>query len=622
MSAVRLETAPSFIDRESLEGLDALARSLDRDQLIWASGYLAGLAAGRGAAERPVAHALTAHAVASGPAAVLPAAAAAEPSAEESPWLILYATETGNCRRIAQALDQQMREAGLATQVVNLHDYDPKALRRAKQATFVVATHGLGDPPEGTEPFFTFLRSDRAPKLEQLRYSVLALGDSSYEEFCAIGRELDERLEALGARRIHDRAECDVDFDDTANAWREGVLRAIKDSAPKEPRLAVASLHPAHGAAPEPQRAAFDRANPFPAEVLVNQKITARDSSKDVRHIEISLEGSELAYQPGDAIGIWPENPPELADALIGLLKLDAEAEVRVGNEATSLRDALLRRLEITKLSRGFAQAYAEAAKAEELKAVLASSEAAREYLAVRQIIDVVAEHPGSITPQAFASALRKITPRLYSVASSLEANPDEAHLTVGVVSYERFGRGHCGAASAFLASDTSRVPAYVEANENFRLPVDGAVPVIMIGAGTGVAPYRAFLQHRVLQGGGGGNWLIFGDRTMRSDFLYQIEWLRYLKDGALSRLTVAFSRDQQHKIYVQDRIAEHAEELYDWLERGAHVYVCGEAENMAPAVHAALAAAVERVGGKSAERAEEYLQQLKTEKRYQRDVY
>jgi sulfite reductase (NADPH) flavoprotein alpha-component len=623
MSAVRADAAPSFIDRETLEGLDTLARSLDRDQLIWSSGYLAGLAAGRGAAERSAAAspALAAHAIASAQAALHPAGAA-EPVAEASPWLILYATETGNCRRIAQALDQQMRDAGLATQVANLHDYDPKALRRAKQATFVVATHGLGDPPEGTEPFFQFLRGDRAPKLEQLRYSVLALGDSSYEEFCAIGRELDERLEALGARRIHDRAECDVDFDDTADAWREGVLRAIKESAPKEPRLAVASLHPAYGAEPAPQRAAFGRANPFPAEVLVNQKITGRESSKDVRHLELSLEGSELEYLPGDAIGVWPENPPELADALIGLLKLDAEAEVRVGGEASSLRDALLRRLEITKLSRGFAQAYADAANVEELKAVLASSEASREYLGTRQIIDVVAEHPGSIGAQAFAAALRKITPRLYSVASSLEANPDEAHLTVGVVSYERFGRSHCGAASAFLASDTARVQAYVEANENFRLPADGDAPVIMIGAGTGVAPYRAFLQHRKLQGGGGGNWLIFGDRTMRADFLYQVEWLRHLKEGALTRLTVAFSRDQQHKIYVQDRIAEHAEELYDWLERGAHLYVCGEAENMAPAVHAALAGVVERVGGKSAERAQEYLQQLKTERRYQRDVY
>ncbi|MBN1238912.1 MAG: assimilatory sulfite reductase (NADPH) flavoprotein subunit [Gammaproteobacteria bacterium] len=612
MSAVRADAAPPLVDRDTVTGLDALAQNLDREQLIWSSGYLAGLAAARGAGQA-VAHA--------------PQSAAAA-AADESPCLILYATETGNCRRVAQAVDEQMRAAGLKTRLVDLRDFDAKSLRRARRATFVVATHGLGDPPEGTEAFFEFWTSERAPRLEELSYSVLALGDSTYEDFCEIGRELDERLEALGARRIHDRVDCDVDFEDDAATWRDAVVEAVAEAAradggagqPAGGAPTVTSLHPAF--APAPAQPAHSRERPFMAEILVNQKITGRESSKDVRHVELSLEGSGLTYQPGDAIGIWPENPPALVDTLLELTGLDGDAEVTVGKEASSLRDALTRRLEITKLSRGFAEAYANALDDSELKRVLASADTAREYLAPRQIVDVVAEHRGRVDAQQFAGALRKLTPRLYSVASSLDAYPDEAHLTVGVVEYERFGRAHVGAASSFLAGSARESRTYVEPNDHFRLPADPATPVIMIGAGTGVAPYRAFVQHRALHGAAGESWLIYGDRTMRSDFLYQLEWLRHVKEGVLTRLTVAFSRDQVKKIYVQDRIAESAADLYDWLERGAHVYVCGEAENMAPAVHAALAGVIGRIGGKSEEQAEEYLQQMKAAKRYQRDVY
>ena len=606
MSAVRADAAPPFIHPDTLEKLEAAVEHLDRDQLIWSSGYLAGLAAARAADV--------------GGAGVAQAAGLARPAEERAPWTIFYATETGNSRRIAQEVDERMRAAGLTTQLVDLRNFEAKGLRRIRQATFIVATHGLGDPPEGTEAFFKFWMGDRAPRIEQLRYSVLALGDSSYEDFCTIGKALDARLEALGAERVHERADCDVDFEEAAEAWREAVVAKLEVERPAETPLNVARLDTARGAVP--RAAKFTRAKPFAAEVLVNQKITGRGSTKDVRHIELSLEGAGLSYQPGDAIGIWPENPPEVVDALLELLALDGGAGVEIGDEALGLRDALTHRLEVTKLSRGFAQAYAEATDSAALKELLASSEASRRYLATRQVVDVVAEHPGKLEARQLAAALRKLTPRLYSVASSLDANPDEAHLTVGVVHYERYRRLHWGAASGFLSGTTTAARAYVEPNDHFRLPPDGEVPTIMIGAGTGIAPYRAFLQHRTLHGARGGNWLIYGDRTMRWDFLYQIEWLRYLKEGALERLTVAFSRDQAEKVYVQHRIAEEARGIYDWLERGAHVYVCGEAESMAPAVHAALAGAVAQAGGMSAEVAEEYLQALKSAGRYQRDVY
>lgn len=601
MSAVRADAVPPSVPAETLKRLDEVVGHLDREQLIWTSGYLAGLAAGRAAAAN---------------------AAAPAPQQHDAPaarWTIFYATETGNSRRVAQSVEQRLNHIGVATELVDLRDFDPKSLRRVEQATFIVATHGLGDPPEGTEAFFKFWMSDRAPRLEQLRYSVLALGDSSYEDFCSVGRALDARLEALGAKRVHDRVDCDVDYEEPAAAWREAVVAKLEAERSESEARQITRIGVTRDTAAS--ASVYTRANPFPAEVMVNQRITGRGSTKDVRHIELSLEGSGLVYRPGDAIGVWPENPQPAVDDLLAVLGMSGDEEVTVGGEAQRLRDALTKRLEITQASRGFAKAYAELADAEELEAVLGSPEATA-YLNARQVVDIVAEHPANLAPQQFVDTLRKLTPRLYSVASSLDANPDEAHLTVGVIHYERFGRAHWGAASGFLAGPTQEARVYVEPNDHFKLPEDPDAPVIMIGAGTGVAPYRGFLQQRDIDGARGPSWLIFGDRTRRADFLYQIEWLRYRKEGLLSRLTVAFSRDQAEKIYVQHRIAEEAKTIYDWLERGAHVYVCGEAENMAPAVHAALVGVVRDVGGKSDDAAEEYLQAMKAAKRYQRDVY
>jgi sulfite reductase (NADPH) flavoprotein alpha-component len=356
--------------------------------------------------------------------------------------------------------------------------------------------------------------------------------------------------------------------------------------------------------------------------VLANQKITGRGSSKDVRHVELSLEGSGVTYEPGDAIGVWPENPPALVTAVMEAAALDPDAEVLIGGETLTLRESLTKRWDITKLGRSTLLGYARVAGHDELARLAADAQQLPRYLATHQLLDLVVEFPARLAAQQFSDLLRRLTPRLYSVASSLAAHPDEAHLTVGVVQYDRFGRSHRGAASSYLAASGGTVPIYVESNPHFRLPADGHARVIMIGAGTGIAPFRAFMQHRVALGARGPSWLFYGDRTLRHDFLYQIEWQRHRHDGALCRLDVAFSRDQDTKVYIQQRLREQGPQLYEWLEEGAHLYVCGDAARLAPDVHAALCDVVASASGRSLEHAAEYLQGLEAGARYQRDVY
>jgi sulfite reductase (NADPH) flavoprotein alpha-component len=444
-----------------------------------------------------------------------------------------------------------------------------------------------------------------------LRYSVLALGDSSYADFCEMGRRLDARLSELGARRVVERSDCDLDFDDNAEAWTLKILETAQaDAAPAR------GTH-LHSVSPTP---IFTRRNPFRAEILTRQRITGRDSSKDVRHVELDLEGSGLRYTPGDSLGVIASNPPQVVEAVIDVLGFDGDTAVGVSGQQMSLREALASRKEITRLSRPVLEAAASGQP--RLQALLADRGRLAEYFNTRQLIDFIAEFEVPGNPGAFVGGLRTLTPRLYSIASSSDANPDEAHLTVAVVDYDAFGRRHLGAASNFLVGGITHAPVYVEHNEHFRLPADGNTPIAMIGAGTGVAPYRAFIEHRREHGHTGDNWLLFGDRTLANDFLYQIEWLRYRKDGLLTQLDVAFSRDQAEKIYVQHRMLRRGRQLFDWLERGAHVYVCGDAEHMAGDVHDALLAIVREHGGLSSDRATEYLGELKKARRYQRDVY
>jgi sulfite reductase (NADPH) flavoprotein alpha-component len=585
--------------RRLLDGLEPAA-------LWWLSGYAAALAAHADGAAR------------------IPAVPAAREPAAQERLTVLYGSQTGNSRRLAEKLARDAEGAGLAVRLVRADAYPQRELKNERQLAIVISTQGDGDPPDDARGFVEFLAGKRAPQLPDLRYAVLALGDSSYPQFCAIGRRLDARLAELGATRLVALAEADLDLETVAAPWLDRTLaaarEALKASAPRAatvtPLRAVAASHAGE----------WTRERPFAAELLVNQRITARDGTRDVRHLELSLEGSGLAYEPGDALGVWPTNPPELVDAVLETLHLDGGAAVALAGETRSLRDWLLGKRELTKLARPFVAAHAAQARAADLNRLLAPDRAGElgALLQSHQVIDLLRAYPAEWQAEEFVAALRPLTPRLYSIASSRKAVGDEVHLTVARLDYEAFGHAHVGAASAFLAAhqDGASVPVFLESNERFRLPRDGARDAILIGPGTGVAPFRGFVQERAAIGARGRNWLFFGNPHFDRDFLYQLEWQAALKDGSLHRLDLAFSRDQPRKIYVQDRLRERGRELYDWLENGAHLYVCGDATRMAKDVHAALVDLVAEHGGKEREQAAEYVDALQQQGRYARDVY
>ncbi len=596
--ALPLDSCQTSNLRTAVNGLSPL-------QLQWVSGYAAGLAAA-GSQTAPRAGTET--------------AVTATSKASDQKLTVLYGTQTGNSEGVAIALAEQARVRGFAAQAVSLTNFKPAQLRRETLITFVVSTHGEGDPPDDAELFHEYLLSKKAPNLSHLKYSVLALGDSSYVNFCQTGHEFDARLHALGAERFEAMVECDLDYDDPAAKWTERVVAGLPELLDKAEFAAKPLLHAVETVS------AYDKSNPFPAEVLVNQKITGGASSKDVRHIELSLEGSGLTYEPGDSLAVIVHNPPQLVTQLISELGVDAAAVVTVRDEQLPLQEALTKALEITAVSGGFLRDWAALAANDELLALLEASDstALATFIDGHQIIDVIRQYPATVDANQFTGMLRRLSPRSYSIASSLAANPDEVHITVAAVRYEAFGSEHWGAASTHLVdrlAEGDTVSVFVERNTRFRLPA-ADVPLIMIGPGTGVAPFRAFVEQRVEQGASGDNWLFFGDRNQDSDFLYQLEWQRHLRQRNLQRLVVAFSRDQRKKIYVQDRIRENGAELYRWIESGAAIYMCGDAKNMAADVGNALISVLAVHGGITEDKAEKQLKKLRAAGRYQRDVY
>ncbi|TWK91992.1 Sulfite reductase [NADPH] flavoprotein alpha-component [Bacillus licheniformis] len=597
----------SPFNQEQAELLNRLLPTLTASQKAWLSGYLAAVQTADAAAALET---LPAEA---------PAASPAQPVSKEV--TILFGSQTGNAQGLAENAAKTLTERGFQVTVSSMSDFKPNQLKKLKNLLIVVSTHGEGDPPDNALSFHEFLHGRRAPKLDDLRYSVLALGDTSYEFFCQTGKEFDQRLGELGGTRLHPRVDCDLDYDEPAAAWLDGVISSLNEG--QEQGASAAAPQAAGGVT------VYSRKNPFRAEVLENLNLNGRGSNKETRHLELSLEGSGLTYEPGDALGIFPENDPELVDMLLKELKWDPNAAVAVDQgENLSLKEALTSYYEITVLTKKFIQQAAEIIENEKLRELAAPENAdqLKAYIAGRDLIDFVRDFgPLAAAPQEFVSILRKIPPRLYSIASSFAANPDEVHLTIGAVRYNAHGRDRKGVCSVLCAErlqpgDT--LPVFIQPNKNFKLPENPETPIIMVGPGTGVAPFRSFMQEREETGASGKSWMFFGDQHFVTDFLYQTEWQKWLSEGVLTKMDVAFSRDTEEKVYVQHRMLEHSKELFEWLEEGAAFYVCGDKNNMAKDVQNALLEIIEKEGGKSREEAEAYLAEMKKQKRYQRDVY
>ncbi|MBU8585683.1 assimilatory sulfite reductase (NADPH) flavoprotein subunit [Priestia megaterium] len=602
---MQLKVVNSPFNQEQADLLNRLLPTLTEAQKMWLSGYLT--ASQSTSAE--------------GTPDVSTAAPAQTKQTVSKDVTILYGSQTGNAQGLAENTGKTLEAKGFNVTVSSMNDFKPNNLKKLENLLIVVSTHGEGEPPDNALSFHEFLHGRRAPKLENFRFSVLSLGDSSYEFFCQTGKEFDVRLAELGGERLYPRVDCDLDFEEPANKWLKGVIDGLSEAKGHSASAAVPAEAPA-GTSP------YSRTNPFKAEVLENLNLNGRGSNKETRHLELSLEGSGLTYEPGDSLGIYPENDPELVDLLLNEFKWDASENVTVNKEGETrpLREALIFNFEITVLTKPLLKQAAELTGNDKLKALVENREELKAYTQGRDVIDLVRDFgPWNVSAQEFVAILRKMPARLYSIASSLSANPDEVHLTIGAVRYEAHGRERKGVCSVLCSErlqpgDT--IPVYLQSNKNFKLPQDQETPIIMVGPGTGVAPFRSFMQEREETGAKGKSWMFFGDQHFVTDFLYQTEWQKWLKDGVLTKMDVAFSRDTEEKVYVQNRMLEHSKELFQWLEEGASFYVCGDKTNMARDVHNMLVEIIETEGKMSREQAEGYLAEMKKQKRYQRDVY
>ncbi|MDR3404896.1 MAG: assimilatory sulfite reductase (NADPH) flavoprotein subunit [Chthoniobacter sp.] len=582
------------------------------EQRLWLNGYLAGLFSDASAAERAL------------------AGFNAAPALPAKPLVVFYGSQTGTAEGLAKKTSKEAEKRGFAPKVVDMAKYDTVDLSSEQNVLVITSTYGDGEPPDNAQAFWNYLQGETAPPLAHLNYSVLALGDTNYSAFCQFGKNCDERFEKLGAKRVHPRVDCDVDYETPAKAWTDAVFAALSSSPEAALNGAASITSEASAAAPATEASpGWSKKNPFPARLLANRLLNAAGSGKEVRHYEISLAGSGLSYEAGDALGVMPANCGALVSELLAILGCDGEEAVKTPDGAeTSLRLALAQHYDITRPTSDLLKAAAErGAAGGELAALLdpARKDDLKKWLWGREMIDVIGGLAQPLTTAELMPLLKKLQPRLYSISSSPKAHPDEVHLTVAAVRYDAYGRGRKGVCSTFLAdrcADNTPVPVFVQTSHGFRLPANGDVPVIMCGPGTGIAPFRAFLEERRATGAQGRNWLFFGDQKRSTDFLYQEQLEAWAADGHLARLDLAFSRDQAEKIYVQNRMLENAAELWSWLDSGAHFYVCGDASRMAKDVDAALHQVAESAGGLSKEAAAEYIQKLKSEKRYQRDVY
>ena len=583
-----------------------IEKSSDK-QLAWLSGYLWGLAE-KSSNEQALPNITTTTDVT---------------QAEQAKKVtILSASQTGNARRVANELTQDIERLGIEVTHLPAGEYKAKKLSQEEILILITSTQGEGEPPEEALPLYKYLFAAKAPKLANLQFAVMGLGDSSYPKFCQAAKDFDQRLAELDAQRMLLRVDADTDFQTVSTNWRQAVidkLSSLQQSA------SISSTENNTSSSVVVNSSLYHRDNPFIAPVNVNQKITSRDSERDIRHIEFDLTGSDINYQPGDALGVWYQNSDELVDEILNITQLTGDELVEHNGQQITLKTALIEHVELTQNTPVIIEKYAQAIQNPELLTLSKDREALIEMSQTLPLVDMLNRYRGNLTAQTLVGLLRPLTPRFYSIASAQDEVGDEVHLTVNVVRYQIENKTRTGGASNFLANqiaDQDQVKIFVEHNDNFRLPNDTNTPIIMIAAGTGIAPFRAFLQQRSAQCATGKNWLFFGNPHFISDFLYQVEWQNYVKESLLTNIDLAWSRDQAEKIYVQDKLIAQGSEIWQWLQQGAYIYVCGDAKRMAKAVDLALQQILMTQAQYSQELAINYLDELRSQKRYQRDVY
>jgi len=609
---VNLSVSNSPFDQEQAAQLNQIFQTLTAEQQIWLTGYLTaqqGAVAQTTEAPQQVAE------------YVLNNESESQTNNDRH-ITVVYGSETGNAQSLAEIFADRLVEHNYTVKLTAMDEIKQKEFKKVEDLFVITATHGEGDPPDNALTFHEFIHSRKAPKLENVRFSVLALGDESYEYFCQTGKDFDAKLLELGAERLTDRQDCDLDFDDLAEKWMNKNIEILNQSTGHG--STVTSTETVQSA----KEKRYSKSNPYKAEVLENINLNGRGSNKEVRHVELLLDNYGESFEPGDCVVVLPQNEPEIVTLLIETLGWDKDIEIPINDDGDTLplEKALTEHFEITKLTKPLLQKAAELFGNTELLSQIDNAEWIQQYVDGRDVIDLLIEFPTSeLKPETFYKLLRKLPAREYSIASSYEATPDEVHITVGAVRYEAHERTRKGVCSVQLAEriqpgDT--LPIYLKKNPNFKFPFDEETPVIMIGPGTGVAPFRAYMQEREELGLSGNTWLFFGEQYFTTDFLYQTEWQAWLKDETLAKLDLAFSRDTEEKIYVQHRIAQQSELFYQWLQDGAAIYVCGDEKHMAKDVHDTIRSVIEQEGDMSEADAEAYLTQMKQEKRYQRDVY
>lgn len=539
---------------------------------------------------------------------------------------VLYGTETGNAEEIAETFETKLKSQNLNVHLWDMDDFPRDSLPEVEHLFIICSTQGVGEPPINALDLYDYLHGDDAPQLDQVNFAVLALGDQDFPDFCQAGKDFDHILGQLGANRVADRVDCDFDYEETAEQWITNMLELLTQTS-SNTNEETPSVENEDVTIEEPQ-APYSKSNPFQAEVLKNTILTQPEASREVRHLEISLEGYREAYEPGDSLVVIPQNDPVLVNQLIDALNWDAETPIQMNDSDSmrSLKEALTHDFEIAKLTPVLMKNAAELLGNPMLNANIQKSKWVQNYIYGKDVIDLIRDFtPVALEPNMLPQLLRKLPPREYSIASSNKINPNSVHITVRVVKYEAHRRERFGVCSVQLADRTSvgdKLPVYLKKNPNFKFPYDTETPVIMIGAGTGIAPYRAYLQERAYLNLKGEQWLIFGNQNYHHDFLYKDDLEQWLEEGVLSKLDLAFSRETENKIYVQHRIEENSAEFYKWIQAGATIYLCGNKDEMASGVHESLIKVLIKEGNMDETEAEAYLTEMIKNQRYQRDVY